>query len=237
MNKRQSNQSDMLRALHQTLLKRAPTSNDAGVRAVFATFEPKYHRIEQLAQAQTRIIEGKTAQRKALLAAAADATLDVANRAYVHAIASRDCQLAALVRVLPSDLFLARILDRLQLMRRVHDAAAAVLPDLAGVGVTPEMVVTLFDQITVAEAFFSEPRQAANARKRVTQELRAAFSDMSEFLKHQLHPMMCAARRADPDLFAHYELARKVIHRGGRRAKKNPTIVDGAASESPLPAP
>lgn len=219
MDAKQENRLTMYRAV-ATLLK-ASTTLTAGIKA-FATAQSELQagidQIDALAQVQATRTEGVSASKEEELAQMAEAALAVAGGVRSYAKAKGLTELAARVRLTPSDFSRCRAIERVRLAQQVHDAAASVVENLADYDVTAAELTGLAKEIAEASASLDAPRAATGTRKSATTRLPAAFRAMDELLKERIDPLALKLKPTQPAFYANYLAARVIVDVPGGRA-------------------
>ena len=175
------------------MLANIETSDDVGLKAIFAAFVTKLGVITRLRAAQALPTQGRVEERDRVFAETTAATLAVAGRVLAYAEINQLPDLALRVRLNDNPSHSLRLGSRVSVMQQVHDAAHSVLPELAGLGGTAATLAELQTQIDAAAAVATSPRTTVAARKVATAQLAAAFTDMEAFLTGQLDPVMRGA--------------------------------------------
>ena len=206
-----------------------------------AEFAARLERIAALHATWWQPMWGTLAVRDRALADLVDDTLTMAGLVLCHAEEHNRPDLAALVRVKPSH-FAVRHLEQLMLARRVHEAAASVLPALAIYHVTPGMLADLEARIAVATEAITQPWCKKSQKAAASSQLTLVFRETDRLLQRSLDPLLMRLRKTDPSLHAAYVSARAIVHRRGpRRAAAEPlapaleTTSAPEASSPPLP--
>ena len=230
-------QNDKMTAFDNTevlLVGATETSGIAGFPAVLTAFSNELAGLRTLAGAQEQITCGQTAVRDRMLEAFTDKTLEIAGivGAYAHDAGLPD--LSALVNVTRGDFNAARLVQRPLLAQRVHDAAAGVLPKLAGLGLTAETLAAFQQQIETMRTNANLPRQKIADRQAVTKQLDAAFRRVDGILAERIDRLMLPLEKTNPGFYIRYQAARMVIgSTGSRSAQPDPTQPATIASTAP----
>jgi hypothetical protein len=188
--------------------------------------------IGSLAAIQTLPTVGNTADRDRALASATETALIIAGPVASYAHARRLGDLAAKVRINPSDFFLARLAERITLLQQVHDSAASVLASLAAYGVTEAALAEFQSQIDLANALLGTPRSRIIARRVATEKIAVVFQEMNDLLDYELDPLIASLRKSDPDSYALYQAARVVIARPGSPTATPATVAPIVAEKA-----
>jgi hypothetical protein len=211
------------------------TNVPAALTAAHVALNTTLGNIRNHAATQALPITGKTRDRDAVFAAAADATLVIAGLVLSYAKNQKLGDLAAKVDLTASQLARGRFDTRVQLMQQVHDAAAGVVGQLADFEVTAATLTDLQTKIDAASALLTSPRSTIVARRVATQNLAEGFGQLEDLL-HQIDPLIKARCLTDPDSYKLDQAARVVIDRPGAPSQPEPTPAP-ASSAPPVNAP
>ena len=196
------------------------TSGIAGFPAVLTAFCDELVGLRALASTQGQITRGQTAVRNQMLETFTGKTLEIAGIVGSYAHDAGLPELSALVDVTRGDFNATRLVHRPLLAQRVHDAAAGVLPKLAGLGLTAETLTAFQQQIDDMRANANLPRQKIADRNVATKQLAAAFRKVDGILGEQIDRLLLPLEKTNPGFYARYQAARMVIGlTGGRSAQ------------------
>lgn len=236
MNTRQTNILNMSHAVSRALVNIVADHPLPVLMAKVETFNAKVAEIEAQAALQGLPTSGKRVDRDRVFAAAIQATLVVADLVGGYAQTQGLSDLEAKVRLTSSMFTSARLGHRVPLMQQVHDAALAVLPQLAGIGVTAETLAALKTRIDAANAVKTASRAAVVERRVATQTLVILFRELTALLKNELDPQMKALRETDPKASAAYSAARDVINQPGASEKPEAAATTATAATAAVAA-
>jgi hypothetical protein len=188
--------------------------------------------INALGEAQTRPTQGTTEARDAVLKAMKEAALDLASAVALHAADAKRPELLRKVEIYGSDFDGLRLGQRPWLASRIVDTAASVLPALAP-EVTAETLEQAREKISAAEAALDNPRIAISEKASATRRLETVFQEVAETLA-QIDRLIFPLRKTEPDFYADYRAARRLLDRRSAGAAKPAT--SEAASPATVPA-
>ncbi len=192
--------------------------------------------ILKLAGTQAEPTDGELEAREIALTEATDLALIVAGG--VRSYARKLPELAARVRVTRTAFREMRRTERMRLAQRIHDAAASVLPELAGYGVTAALLAELQLKIDATIAAVNAPRVTSGVKKVATSQLLGLYKQVDDLLADELDPLLLSLRRNDPHAWELYRDARKVFDRPGARSdddEKSGSAPVSAAPATPTP--
>ncbi len=104
----------------------------------------------------------------------------------------------------------------------VYDEATKVVAQLADYGVTQATLDALKTRIDAYKLVMNAPQVAGADREKWTGLLEAEFKRVNMIIKDRIDKMMTALEESDPDVFASYKAARKVIDSGHRKKPEAP---------------
>jgi hypothetical protein len=209
MHNRQTRTLNMIRLVVARLRTSDRANRIASLPARLARLSALVDEINALGEAQTRPTQSVTLGRDAALTAMQDAALDIASAVALYATDEKLPELLHLVDVTPSDFHNTRFLQRPWLANRIVETAESVLPHLAP-HVTAETLKQARALIAAADNAVVEPRHAIEAKSSATRRLAAVFREAKEALT-QIDRLVFPLRRIDPDFYADYQAARRVI--------------------------
>lgn len=233
-------QSDKMTTYDNTevlLVGATETSGIAGFPVVLTAFLKELAVLRTLAGDQGQVTCGQTAVRDRMLEAFTDKTLEIAGIVGTYAHDAGRPELSALVDVTRGDFNTTRLVHRPLLAQRVHDAAAGVLPELAGLDLTAEKLAAFQQQIADMRANANLPRQKIGDRKAVTKQLAAGFRKVDGILGEQIDRLLLPLEKTNPAFYVRYQAARTVIGQtGSRSAQPEPTQPATNATTAPAAA-
>lgn len=170
MKTRQANALDMYRTLQKFLLTtaRSEARTVPALQQVTSDFTAELAQLEALVQRQAQPLAPGYRQREALTHDLAHTTVAIGGAALSYATERGDQQLAALVRVRPSDFVRTRTTRRASLARRVLDAVQPLASQLVPYGVTATDLAGFETQIVAVEKALCVPRLTAIAKLSAT---------------------------------------------------------------------
>lgn len=123
--------------------------------------------------------------------------------------------------------------------RNIHKAASSVVNDLGEFKVTAPKLVALKQKTDDYKKLSTMPRQAAASRKAATRRIPVVLRQASRLLRKRLDPLMVPFKATEPEFYAQYTAARRIVQPGSTgnadnaKAKKasapQPTTVPKAA--------
>jgi hypothetical protein len=227
MTAEQSNKMTTYENTEVLLVGATETSGVAGLPTVLAAFRHELAGLRALAGIQGQVTRGQTAVRDQMLEAFTDKTLEIAGIVGTYAHAAGLPELSALVDVTRGDINATRLVQRPLLAQRVHDAAAGVLSQLAGFGLTAETLTAFQQQIEAMRANANLPRQKIADRTAVTKEMAAAFRKVDGILVEQIDRLLLPLEKTDPGFHARYQAARRIIGQTGSRSAQSDATQPG----------
>jgi hypothetical protein len=211
MNAKQSNKFASYIAV-ETVLKAIPEIDTfPGLPAEVAELSAMMGEINRLAETQNSAVVGKRLVRDELLAAMAEATVEVATAVAAYADKQKLTELGQLVRVTPVSFTRLRKTERPVLANGILRAAQASLPELAAYGVTAETLTDLQARIAAAQEGLGQPRSGILDRKIATQQIASLFDEVDALLEGQIDRLMFPVRKVHPELYDKYVAARQII--------------------------
>jgi len=223
------------RAVQALLQTTTETRAIAPLPAKFAALNARLVEVDALAARQTQVTAGRTADHHARLAAMADAALEIAGLIGCYAAVHHLPELAAEVRVQPSDFIRTRLTQRPALAQRVHAAAAPFLAALAHYGVTPARLADLQDKIDDARQAVTHSRVAVCEQKAATARLTALFVEIDALLSDHIDRLLFPLRRSSLELYVTYRTLRATRGRY-RILRQRPPAVAAALAATPTAA-
>jgi hypothetical protein len=222
----------MCRNTSSQLERLTATTECPALVAAHGALITKLEEADAHAAIQSLPIQGRTKDRNEVFAKTWNAAFVVAGLVRSYASANRLHDLAAKVRVKRYSFDRGRIRRRIELAQQIHDAAAGVLPQLAGYRVTAETLADLQTKIDAADALFTAIRSAIANRKLATGSLEEALRQAHDLLRDEIDPLVESLRDENPAAYALYRTARMIIHLPG-----TPAEPPAAASEPSPQAP
>lgn len=151
-------------------------------------------------------------------------TMKVAGAAKAFATVQGNAVLATQMSASPSALRKFRDAVIALACQGIHDAANAVVADLADYGILPADMTALQDAINVYVQLVGSPRTAITERKSQTSEIGLLVRDTAKLLNNRMDPLVGIFAVSDATFHRAYFDARIIVdHRGGRdSASENP---------------
>jgi hypothetical protein len=190
--------------------------------------------INLLGEAQTRPTQIATEARDAVLKTMQEAVLDLASAVALHATDANRPELLRQVEVNASDFDGLRLVHRPWLATRIVDTAESVLPALAP-DVTAETIAAAREKIRAADAALDEPRVAISAKASATRRLETVFKEAGKTLA-QIDRLVFPLRKTDPEFYADYRAARRLLDRRSGGADEPAPEAAGPAAAPAEPA-
>jgi hypothetical protein len=198
-----------------------------------AVLSAKVGEINSLAKTQTKPLLASMTERDLVLDEMADQAVEIAGLITTLARDIKAPQLAEAVEVGRSSFRRVRRGHRQWFAQRVLDTAVSVLPQLAAYGVTAETLDTFRARIAAAHDGVHATRNVAVDKIAATRRLTDLFQEVDELIDDQIDRMVFRLRKNHPEFDAHYEEARSIVNRRGRRVASAGT----SASPATVPVP
>ena len=225
----------MIRQVHTLLRTTTRTSGIAKLPPRVTQLGSLVEEISSLGEAQTRPTQGATEARDAALETMKEAVLDLASAVALHATDANRPELLRHARINASDFHALRLTHRPWLATRIVDVAEGVLPELAP-EITAETIAEAREKISAAEAALDVPRVAISAKVSATRRLEVVFKEAAATLA-QIDRLVFPLRKTDPDFYADYRAARRLLDRrsGGAAEPATPQAASPAAAPADAP--
>ena len=222
MNARQLAQFVSFVTTEQTLKTTTETSEIAGLPALLTQISANIGEINQTANTQNQITQGKTARRNELIDLMREQALEVANAVRAHAIEHNLTEVLPLTNVGAADFARLRIAERPLLALRVHDTAVTTLPELSGLRAFRAAI----DDVRVALA---QPRSLIAERRAATDRLGGLLAD-TERLLTRADCLLFPLRKTNPEFYLKYLATREPVN--ARRTAASDQAVPGAVASA-----
>lgn len=123
--------------------------------------------------------------------------------------------------------YLNRMADTVcaDICRFIHSKGGLLLTELAGYGVTAEMLEDLTKSIDDYVAYIPKPRAGIVSRKMATAEMLVLFADCDKVLK-EMDALVTMLQFSNEEMYAKYFASRKMIRPGYRTLSLRGTITD-----------
>jgi hypothetical protein len=233
MTHRQATAFRMIRAVLAMLQAANRTSEIPGLSARVDRLAAHADELNALGELQSRPTEAPTLARDAILKAMENAALDVGAAVALYAADAALPDLLHTAKLTATHFYNARVAQRTWLATRLVDAAESVLPHLAP-HVTAASLTQLRELIRQAEEAVTQPRTAIAAKASATRRLAPVLAEARETLT-QLDRLMFPLRLKEPDVYAEYRAARRIIGRSSRQPAPAETP-EATATEMSSPA-
>jgi len=221
----------------QALLQATPEiASVPGLPDKVAVLSSKVGEINSLAKTQTKPLRASMTERDLVLDEMADQAVEIAGLITTLARDIKAPQLAEAVEVGRSSFRRVRRGHRQWFAQRVLDTAVAALPQLAAYGVTAETLDAFRARIEAARTGVNATRNVAVDKIAATRRLTELFQQVDELIHDQIDRMVFRLRKNHPDFNAHYEEARAIVDRRGRRVASTETPASPANAPVPLSA-
>ena len=234
MNARQLAQFVSFVTTEQTLKTTTETGEIAGLPALLTQISANIGEINQTANTQNQLTQGKTARRNEQLDLMREQALEVVNAVRAHAIEHNLTEVLPLTNVGAPDFARLRIAERPLLALRVHDTAIATLPELPGLRAFKAAI----ENVRVALA---QPRSLIAERRAATDRLRNLLAD-TERLLTRVDCLLFPLRKTNPEFYLKYLATREPVNARRTAASGNAAPAAAApasvasASVAPTPA-
>jgi len=230
MNMKQNNKLVSYAATEAVLKANPEIAAVSGLRAKVVMLSEKISEINALAGTQTQPLAASTVRRDQIFEAMAETTLEIAGAV---ANVARDQALPELLQVVRVGRAAFRHLrrsHRIWVAQRVHDAALSVIDHLGVYGVTAETLAAFLARITAASEGVHMPRTTVAAKKAATEQLVSLFRATDALLRDEIDRLLIRLRKSQPEFFAAYRTARRIVDARGRRPASVETTAPAGAS-------
>lgn len=183
MTNREENKLTMFRAVLNFLKNNL---EKLAVIPVFASLVEQYENLIQVLDARQdehqTVTEGATKHKESAEDELIDDAVSLCKTSYSYAASQGDEKLKARFKVTESELTRMRDTELLGRVRSLHDLIEQHLSDLAGYGITEDMLTAFKDRIDAYEEALDSRETVSGERTAARQALTDAFSDVSELL-------------------------------------------------------
>ena len=107
--------------------------------------------------------------------------------------------------------------------RNLHKAASPLADVLAEYKITPARLKALKQKTDEYKTLSTKPREAAAARKAATKRIPAVIRQATKLLRQRLDPLMVPFKTSEPEFYAQYKAARRIVKPAKPDAKKSGT--------------
>jgi hypothetical protein len=114
--------------------------------------------------------------------------------------------------------------------RNIHKAASSVVDSLGEFKVTAAKLKALKQKTDDYKALSTKSREAAAARKAATGRIPVVIRQAVRLLRKRFDPLMVPFKATDPEFYAQYRAARRIVKPGSADAKKKIAKVSQPAS-------
>ena len=97
------------------------------------------------------------------------------------------------------------------LCRGIHTMAAPLTQALKSTKITAEKIASLKTQTDDYKKSYTKPRQAIATGKAATKHLPVVLRETSNLLRKQLDPLMVQFKATEPEFYAKYKAARRIV--------------------------
>lgn len=119
--------------------------------------------------------------------------------------------------------------------RNIHKAASSVVGDLGEFKVTAPKLKALKQKTDEYKKLSTMPRQAAAARKAATRRIPVVLRQASRLLRKRLDPLMVPFKVSEPEFYAQYKAARRIVQPGSAESAANAKAKKAKAANQPQP--
>ena len=98
--------------------------------------------------------------------------------------------------------------------RNIHKAAPSLVDDLGEFKVTAPKLKALKQKTDDYKKLSTMPRQAAASRKAATRRMPVVLRQASRLLRKRLDPLMVPFKATEPEFYAQYKAARRIVQPG-----------------------
>ncbi|MBE2216490.1 MAG: hypothetical protein IAE82_21650 [Opitutaceae bacterium] len=217
MNTKQANKLASYTAVEAMLKALPEVEKQPGLPARLEQLSATIEEIKTLALTQTQPIRASMAQRDKLMEDMTDMTRQIAG--FVASVATEHDLPSIRRTVTLGDTFRRlRRAHRLTVAERVLGAAREVLPQLAAMGVTAEILDVFEARIRAADEGVGYPRTTMVSKRSATVKLADLFRRVDTLLRDHIDALMFPVRKVDVKAYAAYRSARQIIDRRGSRS-------------------
>lgn len=180
----------------------------------FTDFEALLGHIDTQRQIQEGKTTGITQNKQQEEDEMTQAAIEMAAAVYAYASRTGDNALRARVDYSPSSLRRSRDTALRDICQNIHDAASAIIADLADYGKTPADLDQLQQEINDYAAILANPREAIGTRATATARLVTLFREADDLLKNQLDKLMLTYQNTQATFHNKYKNARIIVDLG-----------------------
>ena len=105
--------------------------------------------------------------------------------------------------------------------RNIHKAASSVVDELGEFKVTAPKLKALKQKTDDYKKLSTMPRQAAASRKAATRRIPVVLRQASRLLRKRLDPLMVPFKATEPEFYAQYKAARRIVQPGTGESAEN----------------
>ncbi len=211
MTNREENKLTMYRAVLNFLKN---SLEKLAVIPVFASLVEQYEELIKAIDARQdehqTVAEGASTHKKTAEDELIDDAVSLCKTSYSYAAAQGDEKLKARFKITESELTRMRDTELLGRVRSLHDLIEEHLSDLAGYGITEDMLTAFKDRIDAYEDALDSRETVSGEKTAARQALTDAFRDVSELLYEQIDPLMEAFRTRDSHFYNQYQAVRTI---------------------------
>jgi len=225
MTKQDENKLVMMKALLSFLkLNRAIWENSVPFTAAVIELENLIVSIETTRQSTDVDQSGLVAEKKTLKTSLVNKIFAISSQVYAMAGKTKDQILQVKVSFTRSELEGQRDGELPTTAKTVYDLANAKLADLVTYDVTAAALDSLSELTERYKNSLSSPRISVSERKANNAKLKGLFTDAKVLLNEQLKRQMVRYENSNPDFYAGYLNASKVVDYGIRHEKPEAVI-------------
>ena len=191
--------------------------------------------IRQMNMVQLKSTKGKTLDKGARKVLLADTSYGVAAAVQAYAATTENNDLYELVHFTRTALRESEDEALEQACQLIHDEANKVVASLPDYGVDATDLSDLQGLITAWGTQSQAPRMAISERTMATQTLPSLFKDADSILKKRMDKLMEKFRVSNPEFFATYHAARRIVDAG--HGKKKLATLSGVVLGNPMGLP
>lgn len=234
MKARQSERLKSHRTRHSLLVNSPAVAGRKALARQVAAYGRQLAVIDRLIATQSTRVSPALAGRDAIFAEMVSAALVISGlvRSYAdeHEVPGLDEQ----VRLVASDFSLARFCDRVQLARLLYDAVLPLVPRLAELDLTPEMMEDLRVKTDAAKESLPVLQGIIIEKQATTPALVEALGLLHRIEKERIFPLLLPLQKSAPEFYRRYLIAREVHHR--RRTRAQPAETETEIETGPASA-
>ena len=197
----------------------------------FSAFEAKIAGIESTGQIQTEDKTGIAKDKSVLSDELVKKAIAVSTSVHAFAIDQKNNELLESIDYSRSELAGGRDTELYSKCQIIHDKANAIVGDLGDYGTVAADLADLQSKIDEYGAIIPKPRTAINNKKAATSDLVSHFEEADILLNDKMDKLMEQFGDDDPEFYAIYFNARKIIDLGSSGTGLKGRITDSSTGD------